>query len=267
MGKIMTIYAFRRRAAAAFAACLIVLGATPLGAQQVETVDPSLVIDGDLAEPQEFPPRQVAIAETPSQSFSSGFDELEPVPASQANQVTTANEHMAVGGTAAIPGERGQTYQQDDLVGAAEGVFGQGAEGLARIIEDILEKEGEPNGYIVGREGGGAFVFGARYGSGTLYHRIEGEQPVYWRGPSLGLDAGANAANAFVLVYNLHDAEELFETFGQGEGQAYLIGGFHVSYLRRGNVVLVPVRMGAGLRLGINVGYMKFSHKQRWFPF
>jgi hypothetical protein len=256
----------RKRAAAALVACLVVFGAAPLGAQ-VERVDPSLVIDGDLAEPQELPPARVAAAQPPSQSFNAGFEELEPVSSVPAAQYSTADDHSAVVGSAAVPGESTATYQQDDLVGAAEGVFGQGAEGLARIIEDILAKEGEPDGYIVGREGGGAFVFGARYGSGTLYHRIEGQQPVYWRGPSLGLDAGANAANAFVLVYNLHDAEDLFETFGQGEGQAYLIGGFHVSYLRHGDVVLVPVRMGAGLRLGINVGYMKFSHKQRWFPF
>ncbi len=97
-------------------------------------------------------------------------------------------------------------------------MFGKGAEGLARMIEDILAKQGEPNGYIVGREGGGAIFFGARYGSGTLFHKIEGQKPVYWRGPSLGLDLGANAANTFVLVYNLYNTEELFETYGAAEG-------------------------------------------------
>ena len=86
------------------------------------------------------------------------------------------------------------TYQEDDLIGAAEGVFGKGAQGLGKLIEDILKKQGRPNGYIVGREGGGAFIVGLRYGSGTLNHRVEGEKPVYWTGPSLGLDAGANGA-------------------------------------------------------------------------
>ena len=38
-------------------------------------------------------------------------------------------------------------------------------------------------------------------------------------------------------------------------------------YMRKGDVVLIPIRMGAGLRLGINAGYMKFSKKQRWLPF
>ena len=159
------------------------------------------------------------------------------------------------------------TYRQDDLIGAAEGVFGKGAQGLAQMIEDLLRKQGEPNGYIVGREGSGALVLGVRYGSGTLYHKIEGQMPVYWTGPSIGLDAGANAGKAFILVYNLYDTEDLYHRFGAGEGQAYLVGGFNVSYLRRGDIVLVPVRMGAGLRFGVNVGYMKFTHKQNWLPF
>ena len=159
------------------------------------------------------------------------------------------------------------TYQKDDLIGAAEGVFGKGARGLAEIIEDLLKKQGEPNAYIVGREGGGAFMVGVRYGSGTLHHKVEGTRPVDWTGPSLGIDAGANAGNAFVLVYNLYDTQDLFHRYGAGEGQAYLVGGFNVSYLRRKDVVLIPVRMGAGLRLGANVGYMKFSEKLKWVPF
>jgi hypothetical protein len=70
-----------------------------------------------------------------------------------------------------------------------------------------------------------------------------------------------------VLVYNLYDSQDLYKRFPAGEGQAYMVGGFNVSYMRRGDVVLIPVRMGAGLRLGANVGYMKFSQKQRWLPF
>lgn len=160
-----------------------------------------------------------------------------------------------------------KTYAEDDLIGAAEGVFGKGAEGLAKMIEGLLKKEGKPNGYIVGREAGGAFIIGARYGSGTLHHKVEGERKVYWTGPSIGFDAGANAAKTFVLVYNLFDTEDLFKRYPSGEGQAYLIGGLHASYMRRGDVVLIPIRLGAGVRLGVNAGYMKFSKKQRWLPF
>lgn len=159
------------------------------------------------------------------------------------------------------------TYHQNDLIGAAEGVFGKGAHGLADLIHDILRKQGEPVGYITGREAGGAFIAGLRYGSGTLFLKTGGQRPVYWTGPSVGFDVGANADKAFVLVYNLADIEEIYRRYGAGEGQAYLVGGFHVSYLRRGDVVLIPVRMGVGLRLGINGGYMKFSRNQNWMPF
>ncbi|WP_374531351.1 DUF1134 domain-containing protein, partial [Novosphingobium sp.] len=140
-------------------------------------------------------------------------------------------------------------------------------QGLAQMIQDLLKKQGEPNAYIVGREGGGALVVGLRYGSGTLYHKVEGQRPVYWTGPSIGFDAGANVGNTFVLVYNLYNTDDLYKRFPAGEGQAYVIGGFTASYLRRGDIVLIPIRMGVGLRLGINAGYMKFSTKQKWLPF
>ena len=110
-------------------------------------------------------------------------------------------------------------------------------------------------------------MVGVRYGSGTLHHKIEGELPAYWTGPSVGFDAGANAGNTFVLVYNLFDSEDLYKRYPAGEGAAYLIGGFNASYLRRGDVVLIPIRVGVGARLGANVGYMKFRKKQNWVPF
>ena len=249
--------AFCRRWALAWAlACAALAGAVPAAAQ-VETVDPNSAIDGDLASPQT--PPAAASDPTAQPSIDAGTVSPDPVVTSAAPPSATSQASAAAA--------QGDTYKKDDLIGAAEGIFGKGAEGLARVIEDILAKQGEPNGYIVGREGGGAVLFGARYGSGTLFHKVEGQKPVYWRGPSLGLDIGANAANTFVLVYNLFDSEELFKTYAAGEGQAYLIGGFNVSYLRKGDVVLIPVRVGAGLRLGVNVGYMKFSKKQKWLPF
>lgn len=167
----------------------------------------------------------------------------------------------------AAPAGSETTYQRDDLIAAAGGLFGDGAEGLARMIENILEEQGEPNGYIIGREAGGAFIFGLRYGSGTLFHRVEGEQPVYWTGPSIGFDVGANGASTFVLVYNLYDTNELFQRFPAVEGDAYFIGGVTASYLRSGDKVLIPIRVGAGLRLGANIGYMNFSRNRRWLPF
>jgi hypothetical protein len=156
---------------------------------------------------------------------------------------------------------------RDDVLGAAEGVFGKGAEGLADLIEDLLRDQGEPSAYITGREAGGAFVAGIRYGSGTLHHQIEGDRPIYWTGPSVGFDFGADANKVFVLVYNLNDGQDIFKRYPQGEGNAYVVGGLTAGYLRRGSVVLIPIRMGVGVRLGVNAGYMKFSEKSRWLPF
>ena len=240
---------------------------------QVRSVDPDQAIDGDLSQgqpPASAPDAYGAPAPVPAPSENpedaGAADGSAPPPQDAAPAGIDSGAPAAVKATAAANGQ-GDTYHQDDLIGAAEGVFGKGAKGIAGVIEGILKKQGEPNGYIVGREGGGAFVAGVRYGSGTLYHKVEGERPVYWTGPSIGFDAGANVGSAFVLVYNLYDSQDLYKRFVAGEGQAYFIGGFNVSYMRHGDIVLIPVRLGAGLRLGANVGYMKFSQKQRWLPF
>jgi len=248
---VATMFTSFTRALRIAAAAVLVAAATPAAlAQPMRQVDPDAGIDADLA-PGAQPAAATAAPPVEPQSAPQADPAAPPIPAS----VPTPSDPNA------------QTYHEDDLIGAAEGVFGKGARGLADVLKDILKKQGEPNGYIVGREGGGALVVGLRYGSGTLYHKIEGQRPVYWTGPSIGFDAGANAASTFVLVYNLYDSEELYKRFVAGEGQAYFIGGFNVSYLRAGNTVLIPVRAGAGLRLGVNAGYMKFSHKQTWMPF
>ena len=235
------------------------LAAMPLAAQSIETMYPNdLAIDGDLMEQ----PGDQPVYADPAPPAA----DVAPVPA-DTTMAPEWSDPSAVAAEQAVTGMDGSTYGEDDLIGAAEGLFGKGAEGLARMIQDLLKDQGEPNAYIVGREAGGAFIVGARYGSGTLHHKVEGQRKVYWTGPSIGFDAGANAANTFVLVYNLYDSEELYERFPAGEGQAYLIGGLTASYLRKGNTVLIPIRMGAGLRLGVNAGYMKFSKEQRWLPF
>ncbi len=247
---------------------------------QVQTIDPNDAIDADLNNPDydgnfEAPaPEQDTTVNndidgdlaTPGQ-VDNGTSYDGPANESGYNQNTVDQSSVDENGNVIANVDDATTFQDDDLIGAAEGVFGKGAKGLAGVIEDILKKQGRPNAYIAGREASGAFVVGLRYGSGKLYHKIEGEKPVYWTGPSIGFDVGGNAANSFVLVYNLYDTEDLYQRFPAGEGAAYFVGGFHVSYLRSGDKVLIPVRLGAGLRLGANVGYMKFSKKQRWLPF
>ncbi|MBS0254302.1 MAG: DUF1134 domain-containing protein [Proteobacteria bacterium] len=237
---------------------LLALASLGLGqGAMAQTASASQAIDADLVKPQ-------APAAAPSAAPAAGASYADPTatPRYTAPAVAPVTAASCARGT----GPDG-AYREQDLIGAAQGVFGTGARGLAEIIQDSLHKQGQPIGYIVGREAGGAALVGIRYGSGTLCHKVDGQRMVYWTGPSLGLDAGANAAKTFVLVYNLPASDGIYHRFGAGEGQAYLVGGLHVSYLRYGDVVLIPVRMGVGLRLGINGGYMKFSKKQNWFPF
>jgi hypothetical protein len=241
---------------------------------QVQAIDPNSAIDSDLL-PQTStsavsPPVTAPSAELPAASSSSAPIQSSSAPIqSPASDADYAGPGWAADASspARAKAAAGNTYREDDLIGAAEGVFGQGSRGLALMIRGILRKQGEPIGYITGREAGGAVVVGLRYGSGTLHHKIEGDRTVYWTGPSVGFDFGANAGNTFVLVYNLHDSQDLFHRYAAGEGQAYLVGGFNVSYMRHRDIVLIPVRVGAGLRLGINGGYMKFREKQNWMPF
>ena len=239
----------------------------PLAAQGLQTIDPDNAIDGDLSAPQSAPQPVAQPPAEPQIDYDSDLA-TDGVPSDESGAAAPAAPQTTDPTAPTVASAEGSdTFKHDDLIGAAEGVFGKGAEGLAHLIEDVLKKQGEPNAYIVGREASAAFVLGARYGSGTLFHKIEGQRPVYWTGPSIGFDAGANAGNTFVLVYNLYDTDQLYERYPAGEGAAYFVGGFNASYMRKGDVVLIPIRVGAGLRLGINAGYMKFSKEQRWLPF
>lgn len=235
---------------------------------QIRSVDPDSAIDADLNQPQTT--RTPAQVQTPqaNQPVDEPVDpgaDYGPPPGDTAapGQQRTPS---AAPTTLAKP-EAPTTFDRVRIVAAAEGVFGKGASGLAGLIEDILKDQGEPNAYIAGSEGSGAIVVGLRYGSGQMIHAVEGERKVFWTGPSVGFDIGGDATKVFVLVYNLYDSQELYKRFPAGEGRVYFVGGFSASYLRRGDVVLIPVRLGVGWRLGANVGYMKFSEKSRWFPF
>jgi hypothetical protein len=236
---------------------------------QIATVDPNVAMDQDLngTLPPAAPPPVTTTTPPPVQS---GMQDGVPTDDPYATARSPYGQPYGVqSGTppATADADTTQTYREQDLIGAAEGVFGKGAEGLAGIIENILKDQGEPVAYIAGREAGGAFVVGLRYGSGTMTHKQLGQAPVYWTGPSVGFDIGGDAAKVFVLVYNLAEQKELYKRFPAAEGRVYFVGGFSGSYLRRGDTVLIPIRLGVGWRLGANVGYMKFSEKQRWLPF
>ena len=234
------------------AAAALTLGGAAANAQ-ITNVDPNSTADTEPAPSGEWAP--VDAGESNSEAAT-------PAPSTYENQPAgpTASQRASAASS-------GDTVPRKDVFSAAEGVFGKGAEGLGDLIEKLLKEQGEPSAYITGREAGGAFVAGVRYGSGTLHHQVEGDRPIYWTGPSIGFDFGADASKVFVLVYNLHDGERIFRRYPAAEGNAYVVGGFTASYLRRGDTVLIPVRLGVGARLGVNAGYMRFSQKNRWLPF
>ena len=159
------------------------------------------------------------------------------------------------------------TFAPGELVAAGHRFFGGVSRGLATIIEKAVSQWGLPNGYVLGQEGGGAVVVGLRYGEGVLYTKNAGDLKVFWQGPSIGWDVGGEGARTMMLVYNLPATRAIYQRFGGVDGSAYFIGGFGMTALTADNIVLVPIRAGVGLRLGANVGYLKFTDRATWNPF
>ncbi len=253
---------------------MVALVAPPASAQ-IRTVDPSSAeVSSDLAPVPPDDANYGTQAAPPSSALPppvySGTAEPAPAPAPApvaAPAYATPPADAGPSGVAGAPGGPASTYKQDELFGAAERVFGKGAEGLAKMLQSILKDQGEPNAYVAGREGGGAIGVGLRYGEGQLFHKVEGQKPIYWSGPSIGFDVGANGAKTFILIYNLFDSEDLYRRFPAAEGNLYVIGGLTASYLRRGDIVIIPIRLGVGWRVGANLGYMKFTHGAKVLPF
>ena len=242
---------------------VVALGGANAAQAQMRTVDPNQASDlapvpaseADYGTKVTAPAADEAPAAAAPESSGTAADAASPAAAS-----STPRDDAA----AAVANNN--SYAKDDVLSAAEGVFGKGAEGLGGLIEKIFKEQGKPNAYIAGREAGGAIVVGARWGSGTLFHKVEGQMPIYWTGPSVGFDLGGNGSKTFVLVYNLFDTADLYRRYPAVEGSAYVVGGFTATYLRRGNVVLIPIRLGLGWRLGVNVGYMSFSKTSKALP-
>ena len=179
---------------------------------------------------------------------------------------TPVNQAPMTQAPATQPAPSGDRFSAAELVNSGHRFFGSVSRGLAQVIEKAVSQWGLPNGYVLGEEAGGAFVAGLRYGDGVLYTKNAGDLKVYWQGPSVGWDFGGDGARTMMLVYNLPNTEAIYERFGGIEGSAYLIGGFGMTALTNANVVLVPIRSGVGLRLGANVGYLKFTPKPTWNP-
>ena len=163
--------------------------------------------------------------------------------------------------------ERPIPYSDNDLVESGHRFFGGISRGIAEAIQSATKRWGQPNAYILGQEAGGAFVGGLRYGEGNMYTRNAGDKKVFWQGPSVGFDAGADGDRTMMLVYNLTSTRAIYQRFGGINGSAYLIGGFGVTALGIDNMMVVPIRTGVGARLGVNIGYLKFTPGATWNPF
>lgn len=164
-------------------------------------------------------------------------------------------------------GSISDTYSGDELVATGGEFFGSVAQGLASLVERAVSQFGLPNAYILGEEAGGAIFAGARYGEGTMYTRNQGEHGLFWQGPTVGLDFGGDGSKVMMLVYNLNSVSDVYGRYPGVDGSAYVIGGLGMTVIKYGDVVMVPIRSGVGARLGVNVGYLKFTQEPTWNPF
>ena len=164
-------------------------------------------------------------------------------------------------------GSVSDTFSVNEIVDTGGEFFGSVSQGLASVVERAVSQFGLPNGYILGEEAGGAPFIGGRFGEGTLYTRNQGDYPLFWQGPSIGFDVGGDGSKVMMLVYNLNSTNEVFDRFPGVDGSAYVVGGLAMSVMKHGDVVVVPIRSGVGLRAGINVGYLKFTNEPTWNPF
>ena len=163
------------------------------------------------------------------------------------------------------PDEEGYTIQE--IMAASEGFFGKVSANLASVIEQLFHKSGRPTAYVLGTEGGGAFLAGVRYGKGLLYLRSGTTQKIYWHGPSIGTDVGGDGSKTLFLIYRLTDPAQLYANFTGIDGSAYFVGGVGATLVGNGKVIMAPIRSGLGLRLGANIGYIRFTPHSTWNPF
>ena len=159
------------------------------------------------------------------------------------------------------------TYSGQEIVDAGHGFFGATTGGLASLVETLFASYGQPNGYILGQEGGGAIAVGATFGEGQLYTKDAGDHAVFWQGPSIGFDFGAEGSRTMMLVYNLNSVEAIYQRYAGVSGSAFIVGGLGATVLESQGMILVPIRTGVGARLGVNVGYLKLTPQATWNPF
>ena len=198
--------------------------------------------------PKPAPPAEIAIAPKPPA----------PPPAQSAppSAVPTPVPPLATGDD--------EGYTIDEIMAASDGFFGKVSANLGSVIEHLFKKSGRPTGYILGTEGGGAFLAGLRYGKGTLYVRAGSTQTIFWHGPSLGTDVGVDGSKTLFLIYRLKSPDAIYASFAGVDGSAYFVGGVGATLVTNGSVIVAPIRSGVGLRLGANIGYIRFTERATW---
>ncbi|MGE0765901.1 MAG: EipA family protein [Hyphomicrobiaceae bacterium] len=190
-----------------------------------------------------------------------------PLPPAAPSEPGPRPQGPAMGGPPPAPHEVSESFTRDEIREATRGFFGTISGGLANVMEHAFSTLGRPTGYVLGSEGGGAFIAGLRYGKGTLFLRDGSKRLVYWHGPSIGYDFGASGSKTLFLVYNLKNDIDIFTGFSGVDGSAYLVGGVGMTVLTDGKVIMAPIRSGLGVRLGANVGYIRFTARPTWNPF
>lgn len=247
-------------------------GAAPPAGKAAGTIDTKPGTAVEKSKPQPKPADDVAAAATAAKPAA------KPAPADPDWPVKTKPNDAYVppsatpapgeGAAPAVVAPEPDGYSIDEIREATRGFFGGLSTNLASVIEHAFKESGRPTGYVLGTEGGGAFLAGLRFGKGTLFMRHrQDSMPVYWHGPSLGTDFGASGSRTLFLIYNLDEPDALFRYFAGVDGSAYVVGGAGFTLLKGGNVIMAPIRTGLGLRVGASVGYIRFTPKATWNPF
>ena len=165
------------------------------------------------------------------------------------------------------PSGNSEGFNVSELVLAGHDFFGTATEGLGTAVETVFSALGRPDGYIIGEEASGAIIAGLTYGEGTITTKNLGEEKIYWQGPSIGIDYGGDGSRVMFLIYNMDNINDVHKRFVGTNGTDYVVGGLGGSVNNRGGVTIATIKTGAGLRMGANIGYIKFSENPKWLPF
>ncbi len=229
----------------------------------------------NLAPPKPAPPKPAPAKPAPAKpaplaGWSTKTDDnVGKGPPPPSENIPTAAVQQPVPQPVPMPNIPLQTegFSADDIRHASRGFFGTISAGLSNVIEHAFGTFGKPTGYVLGNEGGGAFIAGVRYGRGTLFTRNGRSREVFWHGPSIGYDFGAAGSKTMFLVYGLQDELDIFTGYSGIDGSAYLVGGVGMTVLTNGTMLLAPIRSGVGLRLGASIGYIRITAQPTWNPF